>query len=107
MAPLESRIRLESLAPLSLRWVQGNQGEAPLRVRRRHDDPARAAPLRRGAPRHVHGHQSRRGHWRVYQPPALLKSERARVHRRAVPRYPLGPEGTMIETHTVKLTLGT
>jgi hypothetical protein len=62
-----SRIPLESFAPLSRQWLRENQGKhrcqcgcgAVIRLQPRH--------YWRGAPRHVHGHQNRRGHWRVLQ----------------------------------------
>ena len=55
------------MAPASLRWLRGNQGKhrcqcgcgAVIRLQPRH--------YWRGVPRHVHGHQNRRGHWRVLQ----------------------------------------
>ena len=64
---LRSRIPLDSLTAASLRWARENQGKhycqcgcgAVIRLQPRH--------YWRGAPRHVHGHQNRRGHWRVFQ----------------------------------------
>lgn len=66
-AVFRSRIPLESFTPLSLRWLQENQGQhrcqcgcgTPIRLEPRH--------YWRGAPRHVRGHQNRRGNWRVLQ----------------------------------------
>ena len=64
---LRSRIPLDSLAAVSLRWVRENQGKhrcqcgcgEVIRLQLRH--------YWRGVPRHVHGHQNGRGHWRVLQ----------------------------------------
>lgn len=64
---LRSRIPLDSLTAASLRWVKENEethvcicgcGEV-IQLQPRH--------YWRGAPRHVHGHQNCRGHWRVLQ----------------------------------------
>jgi hypothetical protein len=63
---LRSRLPLESSAPVSLRWLQENQGQhccqcgcgEAIRLRPRHYWRV---------PRYVHGHQNRRGHWRVLQ----------------------------------------
>lgn len=62
-----SRIPLESLAPVSRRWLQETQGKhlcqcgcgEVIRLQPRH--------CWRGLPRYVHGHHNRRGHWRVLQ----------------------------------------
>ncbi|HXH07941.1 MAG TPA: hypothetical protein VNI83_15255 [Vicinamibacterales bacterium] len=64
---LRSRIPLESFVPTSVRWLRENQGKHVcecgcgelIRLEARH--------YWRGAPRHVHGHQNFRGHWRVLQ----------------------------------------
>src|SRR5439155_12333304 len=64
---MSTRIPLESLVPVSLQWLRENQGKhgcqcgcgEVIRLEPRH--------YWRGAPRHIHGHQNRRGHWRVLQ----------------------------------------
>jgi len=64
---LRSRLPLESAAPVSLRWLQENQGQhrcqcgcgEVIRLQSRH--------FWCGVPRYVHGHQNFRGHWRVLQ----------------------------------------
>jgi len=62
-----SCIPLESLAPASVRWLRENQGK--LRCQCGCGEVIRLQPRHywRGAPRHVHGHQNRRGHWLVLQ----------------------------------------
>lgn len=63
---LRSCLSLESAVPASLRWLHENQGQhrcqcgcgEAIRLRPRHYWRV---------PRYVHGHQNRRGHWRVLQ----------------------------------------
>ncbi len=63
---LRSCLSLESLAPVSVRWLQENLGKhrcqcgcgQAIRLQPRHYWRV---------PRYVHGHQNRRGYWRVLQ----------------------------------------
>jgi hypothetical protein len=65
---LRSCLSLESAAPASLLWLQENQGQhrcqcgcgEAIELQARHY-------WERGIPRFIHGHQNRRGHWRVLQ----------------------------------------
>lgn len=58
---------MESLAPVSLRWLQENQGEHRCQCGCGQVIDLQAWHYRRGIPRFLHGHQNRRGHRRVLQ----------------------------------------
>jgi len=63
---LRSSLTLESLAPSSVRWLHENQGQH--RCQCGCGEAIRLQPRHYWrVPRYVHGHQNRRGYWRVLQ----------------------------------------
>lgn len=58
---------MESLASVSLRWLQENQGEHRCQCGCGPVIDLQAWHYRRGIPRFIHAHHNRRGHWRVLE----------------------------------------
>ena len=58
---------MESLVPVSLQWLRENQGKHGCQCGCGEVIRLELCHYWRGAPRHIHGHQNRRGHWRVLQ----------------------------------------